>query len=165
MDLDLSGKRRDDPVPEYARRLLPVRRVCIALIAAVVLYMVGAWVLASYPESSVGFPESVPLILSLLAAILILLSSRLRSTVLRRAFPRSPALAVNPDAVLAAYRRATLISFATLEAAALLGLMVAFTSGSAIYGLVLCAASAFGMLTRWPRASEVDRLVRGRASP
>ena len=165
MDLDLAGQRRDDPIPEYARRLRAVSWACTALVAAVVLDMVGAWILAGYPESSWGFPASVPLTLSLLATILILLSSRLRSTVLRRAFPRSPALAVNPDAVLDAYRRATLISFASLEAAALLGFMVAFTSGSAIYGLVLCAASAFGMLTRWPRASEVDRLVRGRASP
>jgi hypothetical protein len=165
LDLDLSGQRRADPVPEYARRLLPVRRVCTALISAVVLYAVASWLLVGQGKVRMGLPDSVPLLLTLLAAILILLSSRLRSTVLRRAFPRSAALAVNPEAVLAAYQKATLISFAILEAAALLGLLVAVTSGSMIYGIVLCAASVFGMLTRWPRASEVDRLARGRAMP
>jgi len=164
LDLDLSGQRRADPLLEYARRLRPVTRVCSALLTAVVLYAASAWILAG-SAAPPDLPVSVPLLLSLLAAILILLSSRLRSTVLRRALPRSATLRVEADAVLAAYRRATLISFAMLEAAALLGLLVAFTSGSAIYGTVLCAASAFGMATRWPRASEVDRLVRGRATP
>jgi hypothetical protein len=165
LEADLSGQRRDDPVPEYALRLRPVRRLCIALVAAVAVYAVVAWVLVGHVETPSRLPDSVPLSLSLLAAILILLSSRLRSTVLRRALPRSAVLPVNPVALLAAYQRATLISFAILEAAALLGLLVAYTSGSAIYGVVLCAASAFGMLTRWPRAFEVDRLIRGRAKP
>jgi len=165
LDLDLSGQRRDDPLADYARCLRSVTRVCSALIAAVALYAAAAWTLAGSGAAASGLPASVPLSLSLLAAILILLSSRLRSTVLRRAFPRSAALAVDPGLVLGAYQRATLLSFAMLEAAALLGLLVAFTSGSAIYGSVLCAASAFGMATRWPRASEVDRLVRGRARP
>jgi hypothetical protein len=164
VDLDLSGRRRDDPVPGYARQLRSVNRLCVAMAAAVALFAVLSWVLVR--ETSLpGLPAAVPVALSLLAAVLILLSSRFRSMILRRAFPRSPALAVNPDAVLAAYGRATLISFAILETAALLGLLVAISSGSATYGIVLCIASAFGMLTRWPRAAEVDRLVRGRAKP
>ena len=67
--------------------------------------------------------------------------------------------------MLAAYGRAARISFAILEVAALLGLAVSLLTGSAFYGIVLCAASVFGMLTRWPRAAEVDRLLRGRAKP
>jgi hypothetical protein len=163
VDLDLSGKQRDDPVPGYARRLRPLGRICAVLAGVVVLFAILSWVLVG--RALPGLPGSVPVALSLLAAILILLSSRFRSSVLRRAFPRSAALAVNPDAVLVAYQRATLISFAVLETAALLGLLVTLTSGSAAYGIVLCAVSLFGMLTRWPRASEVDRLVRGRARP
>jgi len=97
--------------------------------------------------------------------VLILLSSHLRSSILRRAFPRSAALQPSPDAVLAAYGRAALAGFAILEVAALLGLVVSLASGSAYYGIVLCIAGAFGMLTRWPRASEVDRLLRGRVRP
>ena len=44
--------------------------------------------------------------------MMILLSSRFRSTPVRRVIPRSPALPVNADAVLAAYKRGTLLSFA-----------------------------------------------------
>ena len=109
-------------------------------------------------------PTAVPLVLSLLAAMMILLSSRFRSTPVRRAIPRSPVLPVNPDTVLAAYKRGTLWSFAVLEFAAVLGIGVALTTGSGTYGIVLCLASAFCMLTRWPRASELDRLIRGRAT-
>jgi hypothetical protein len=162
MDLDLTGRRRDDPTPEYARRLRPVRRLCLALAGAVVLFAILSGFLA-WPIP--GAPPVVPLSMSLLAAMLILLSSRFRSSILRRAFPRSAALALNPETVLAAYARSTLASFAILTAAALLGVMVSLTSGSALYGVILCLVSLFGMLTRWPRASEVDRLVRGRATP
>lgn len=162
MDLDLTGRRRDDPVPGYARRLRPLRRICAALAAGVALFAILSWLLVRQAGEAVpGTPPAVPLTLSLLAGILILLSSRFRSSILRRAFPRSPVLPVGSEAVLAAYGRATLVSFVLLEAATLLGLVVALVSGSATYGVVLCAAGAFGMATRWPRAAEVDRLVRG----
>ena len=167
MDLDLTGRRRDDPTPEYARRLLPVTRVCAALAGTVLLFAILSWTLtrAAGGRPVPGLPPAVPLSLSLFAALLILLSSRFRSSVLRRAFPRSAALQPNPETVLAAYGKATLISFAILVVAALLGLVISLTAGSAYYGIVLCAASALGMLTRWPRAAEVDRLLRGRARP
>ena len=165
VDLDLTGRRRDDPTPEYARRLRPVTRVCAALAGSVALFAVLSWLLTRETGGRPvpGLPPAVPLGLALLAAVLILLSSRLRSSILSRAFPRSAALQPNPDTVLAAYGRAALASFAILEIAALLGLMISLTSGSAYFGIVLCVASAFGMLTRWPRAAEVDRLLRGRA--
>jgi hypothetical protein len=167
MDLDLTGRRRDDPTPEYARRIRPVTRICAALAGSAALFAVLSWFLTreagGHPVP--GLPPSVPLGLALLAAVLILLSSRLRSSILRRALPRSAALPASPDAVLAAYGRAALASFAILEIAALLGLGISLTSGSSYYGIVLCIASIFGMLTRWPRASEVDRLLRGRVSP
>lgn len=161
MDLDLSGRRRDDPVPGYARRLAPLRPVCIALAASVALLVVLSWLLVRQ-MGGVPAPPALPLSLTLFAAMLILVSSRVRSIILRRAFPRSPALPIDPEAVLDAYRRATLISFAILDAAAVVGVLVALTSRSAAYGAMICLASAFGMLTRWPRAGEVDRLVRGR---
>ncbi len=97
--------------------------------------------------------------------MLILLSSRVRSAPVRRAIPRSAALPIQPDAVLAAYKRGTLQSFAILDFAALLGIGESVITGSAAYGIILCMASALAMLTRWPRASEVDRLIRGRAKP
>jgi hypothetical protein len=163
MDLDLTGRRRDDPTPQYADRLRPVLRICRALAGTVMLFAILSWTLTR--EAGGGLPPVVPLALSLFAAVLILLSSRFRSSVLRRAFPRSAELRASPETVLAAYGKATLISFAILEAAALLGLVVSMTSGSAYHGIVLCVATLFAMLTRWPRAAEVDRLLRGRAAP
>lgn len=167
LDLDLSGRRRDDPVPRYAERLRPAVRICAFQLGTVVLFGLICWGLTRKGGGVMarGLPPAVPLTLSLLAALLILLSSRVRSSMVRRAIPRSAALPIQPDAVLAAYKRGTLLSFAILEFAALLGIGVTVTSGALAYGLVLCLVSAFAMLTRWPRASEVDRLIRGRAAP
>lgn len=165
MDLDLTGRRRDDPLPEYARRLLPVTRLCGTLLGLPVLFGVLSWILVGQPGDAPLLPKAARISLALLAAILILLSSRFRSTTLRRAFPRSAELEPKPEAVLAAYQKATRTSFGILAVAALLGLVVALGSGLAVYGIVLCAASALAMLTRWPRATEVDRLVRRRARP
>lgn len=164
LDLDLTGRQRDDPVPGYALRLRPAVRICTFQLGTVVLLGLLSWALTRQGGGVPGLPGTVPLVLSLLAAATILLSSRLRSTPVRRAIPRSSVLPVNPDAVLAAYKKGTLLSFAVLEFAAVLGVGVAVITGSGVYGIVLCLASAFCMLTRWPRASELDRLIRGRAT-
>jgi hypothetical protein len=165
VDLDLSGRSRDDPIPRYAERLRPAVRICTFQLGTVVLFAVICWGLASQGGMIArGLPPAVPLVLCLFAALLTLLSSRVRSSTVRRAIPRSAALPINPDAVLTAYKRGTLQSFAILEFAALLGIVEAGITGSATYGIVLCLISAFAMLTRWPRASEVDRLIRGRAT-
>ncbi|HEV2846496.1 MAG TPA: hypothetical protein VG477_16700 [Thermoanaerobaculia bacterium] len=165
MDLDLTGRQRDDPTTEYARRLRPLTRWCAEMLGLPFLFGALSWILVGEPGDAPMLPRAVRVSLAILAAILILLSSRFRSTTLRRAFPRSAELEASPDAVLAAYQRATKISFLILALASLLGLVVALGAGLAVYGMVLCAASAFAMLTRWPRAIEVDRLVRRRASP
>ena len=162
MDLDLSGRPRNNPVPGYARRLRPLQRVCAGLAAAVALFAVLSGLLVGRSGGVPGAPPALPLTLSLFAALLILLSSRVHWTIVRRAFPRLPGLATDPEAVLAAYARASLVSFAILLTAALAGLLVALTSGSVAYGVVLCLVALAGMLTRWPRATEVDRIVRGR---
>jgi hypothetical protein len=164
LELDLTGRRRDDPVPGYAQRLRPAVRICTFQLGTVVLLAVLCWALTRRGGGIPGLPTSVPLVLSLLAAMMILLSSRFRSTPVRRSIPRSPVLPANPDTVLAAYKRGTLMSFAVLEFAAVLGIGVALTTGTGTYGIILCLASALCMLTRWPRASELDRLIRGRAS-
>jgi hypothetical protein len=165
LDLDLTGRRGDDPIPGYAARLRPLIRFCKVMLGLPVLFAFLSWYLVGEPGDAPLLPRAGRVSLAILAAILILLSSRFRSTALRRAFPRSADLEVSPDAVLAAYRRATRTSFLILVVASLLGLIVALVSGLAIYGGILCAVSAFAMLTRWPRATEVDRLVRRRASP
>lgn len=150
-----------------AQRLQNLRRICSALAISVWAYGMAALLLVDYeggrPVAPV--PGMVPLSLTGLAAVLILLSSRIRTTILRRALRQNPALPINGEVVLAAYQRATILSFAVLEAAALLGLLVALLSGKTSYGLILCGAALLGMFSRWPREVEVDRLIRGKASP
>lgn len=166
-DLDLTGRRRDDPTPGYALRLRGVSRLCAALLSVAGVCAVLSWTLTrpGIWRPIPGLPPLVPLLASLLATVLILLTSRVRSSILRPAFPRSPELKAQPETVLAAYAKATAANFALLEGAAFLGLAVALLSGTASYGIILCLAAAFAMLTLWPRAAEVDRLLRRRAKP
>ena len=156
-----------DPIGRIAASLRPLRIVCGALAGAVALYAVLCWVLleglAYRPQP--GLPRSVPVALTMFAMILILLSSRLRTNVLRKALAGGGLAPVNLDRLLEAYRRATLISFALLEGAALLGMVVAFLSGTVFYGIALGGASLVAMLTRWPGVADVDRIARGRRSP
>ena len=156
----------DQREQELAGRLARVQHFCRSLAVSVLICGGLIWFLV-YGENFralPGIPPSLPLSLTALAMILMLVGSRLRGAIVRRAFPSHPSLPVHEEAVIAAYQKASLISFVLLDAAAVLGLAVALLSGSALYGGVLCAAALIGMLVRWPRAAELDRLLRGRAS-
>lgn len=149
-------------------RLRGIRVVCMSLAGFVLAYGVAGWFLIEgfqlHPFGRI--PDAVPIALTFLAAVLILLGSRIRTALLRSGLTTSlVSRQVDLANLIPAYQRATLVSFAVLEIAALMGLFVALLSGSAFYGLVLCLASFFSMLLRWPRAEEVDRLARGRISP
>jgi hypothetical protein len=156
-----------DPDGRIAKSLRPVRAVCAALAVAVGLFIVLSWVLlegmAMHPPR--GIPPAVPVSLAAFAMILLLLSSRMRTNILRRSVPLIPGLETGLDRLLEGYRRATLLSFVMLEGAALAGLAVALLTGTAFYGIVLAAASLVAMATRWPRVTDVDRIARGRRSP
>ena len=144
-----------------------LRTICKALAASVLAYGVAGWFLVEgfqlRPFGKV--PVALPISMTFLAAVLILLASRLRTALLRSGLPSSRLIPTDMGNLLSAYHRATLVSFAVLELASLMGLLVALLSGSSFYGVVLCVASFLSMLLRWPKANEVDRLARGRASP
>lgn len=167
MDLYGSLQAIDEDLQRISARLAPLRRICTALGCTVWAYAIVAWLLVDYrgmrPLADV--PDPVLLSLTGLTAILILLSSRVRTMILRRALPRNPALPIDGEAVLGAYQRGTLLSFVLLETAAVLGLLIALLAGRSSYGIILCGAALVGMLTRWPREVEADRLMRGRAAP
>ena len=144
-----------------------LRLICKVLAAFVLAYGLAGWFLIEgfqlRPFGKV--PEALPLSMTFLAAVLILLASRLRTAILRSGLPSNRMLPTDMSNLMSAYQRATLVSFAILEIAALMGLLVALLSGSSFYGVVLCVASFLSMLLRWPKAYEVDRLARGRVSP
>ncbi|HEX7184895.1 MAG TPA: hypothetical protein VF756_23920 [Thermoanaerobaculia bacterium] len=147
--------------------LRPLRTACAVLAGAVGLCVVLSWLLVEGLgiRFNQGVPDAVPIVLTAVAMVLILLSSRLRTTILRGSIPRNPAIPIDVEKVLRAYRKATLASFATLVAASLLGLLIALLSGIAFYGIFLCIAAAFAMFTRWPRLVDADRISRGLRSP
>lgn len=149
-------------------RLRGTRVVCMALAGCVLAYGIAGWFLIEgfqfHPFGRI--PDALPISLTFLAAVMILLGSRIRTALLRSGLTTGlVSRQVDLGNLIPAYQRATLVSFAVLEVAALMGLLVALLSGSSFYGLVLCLASFFSMLLRWPRAEEVDRLARGRVSP
>ncbi|HEX5718840.1 MAG TPA: hypothetical protein VF179_21945 [Thermoanaerobaculia bacterium] len=144
-----------------------LRTICKVLAAFVLAYGVAGWFLVEgfqlRPFGKV--PVALPISMTFLAAVLILLASRLRTAILRSGLPSNRMIPIDPGSLLSSYQRATLVSFAVLELAALMGLLVALLSGSSFYGVVLCVASFLSMLLRWPKAYELDRLARGRVSP
>jgi len=152
---------------EIIARLRRLRTVCAVLAGFVLAYGIAGWFLIEgfqlRPFGKV--PEALPLSMTFLAAVLILLASRLRTAILRSGLPSHRLIPIDPGNLLSAYQRATLVSFAVLELAALMGLLVALLSGSSFYGVVLCVASFLSMLLRWPQARELDRLARGRVLP
>lgn len=150
-----------------AARIRPLRVMCGALAGVVGACAVAAWMLVEGlgVRWSQGVPDAVPLSLTVFSMIMILLSSRLRTSLLRRAVPRAPSSEVNLEILLAAYQRASLVSFAVLTAAAILAVLVALFSGTAFYGIFLCIAAAIAMFTRWPNLHDADRIARGRRSP
>lgn len=145
----------------------PLRVMCGALAGAVGLCAVIAWMLVEGLglRWNQGIPDAVPLSFTVFSMVLILLSSRLRTSLLRRALAQNQAAEINLETLLSAYRQATLVSFAILTAAAILAVLVALFSGTVFYGIFLCIAAGFAMFTRWPSVRDADRLARGRRSP
>jgi hypothetical protein len=150
-----------------AARLRPLRVMCSVLAGMVGACAVAAWMLVEGlgVRLSQGVPEALPLSLTVFSMIMILLSSRLRTSLLRRAIPRMPTAEINLETLLSAYQQASLASFAVLTAAAILAVLVALFSGTAFYGIFLCIAAGVAMFTRWPSLRDADRIARGRRSP
>jgi hypothetical protein len=150
-----------------AARIRPLRVMCGALGVVAGLCAVAAWMLVEGLglRWNQGVPDAVPLSLTIFSMVLILLSSRVRTSLLRRAFPRNSSVEINLETLLSAYQQASLVSFAILTAAAILAVLVALFSGTAFYGIFLCLAAGFAMFTRRPSVRDADRLARGRRSP
>lgn len=150
-----------------AARIRPLRVMCGVLAGMVGACAVTAWMLVEGLGVRLNqrVPDAVPLSLTVFAMVMILLSSRLRTSLLRRAIPRAPSSEINLETLLSAYQQASLVSFAVLTAAAVLAVLVALFSGTAFYGIFLCIAAAIAMFTRWPSLRDADRIARGRRAP
>jgi hypothetical protein len=145
------------------RVLATTRVLCGALAASSGLMALVAWlVVGSLGSRPAGPPPAVPglpLIMTAAAAVLLLLASRLRANLLRRIPARGPGAAVEPGPALAAYQRASILSYALLEAVAVLGLTLTLLTGEVRYALIFSFAAVLSILVRWPRQAEIDRLL------
>lgn len=161
--METSGHPGEPPSPVHAR-LANLRVTCGALLFSSTLMGALSWLMVEQMgvEAPVQDLPGLPLSLTVAATILLLLGSRLRSGLIRRVPP--PALDAGPEPVLAAYQRATLVSFALFESAAVLGLILALITGQVRYGLILALAAVLSMLVRWPRQAELERLLRRRGA-
>lgn len=142
-------------------RLRAARLAAFAMAASLgVSILVSRFVAPAWAPRGMG-GDLVVLPLTGLALVLLLMSSRMRSFLLRRA----PAPILDPQGAgfAAVYRRASLLSLALLEAAGLLGGLLSFLSGLPRYGVVFGAACLLAMLTRWPREGELRRWLARRA--
>lgn len=155
-----------DPDGRIAKSLKPVRMISTVLAVAVGILSVLSWVLLEglAIHRLRGIPAAVPVSMTAFSMILLLMSSRMRSNILRKAMPTTPGFPMSFERLLEGYRRATLISFLMLECAALAGFAVALFSGTAFYGMVLGVASLISMATRWPSVADFDRIASGRRS-
>jgi hypothetical protein len=145
------------------RRIRALQAICGAMLGSVGLLAAASSIVARLAPASWQGATGLSLSLTCLAALLILVTSRLQAFMLARASHGVPAPApVRAADLVRAYVRATAISFALLDTAAVLGLLVAAVTGTGRYALVICGVAALGMLARWPRRATVVALLRRR---
>jgi hypothetical protein len=145
------------------KRVRSLQAVCGIMLGSVGFLAAASPIVARLGPPRPPAATGLSLALTCLAALLILATSRLQALVLARAgrgIPApGPALAAE---VVGAYVRATTLSFALLDTAAVLGLVVAAVTATGRYALVVCGVAALGMLARWPRRATVFGLLRRR---
>lgn len=153
--LGRSARERNRTASGLERLALGALAGCL-IAAAVALFAFPAARSKEPPEAFRVAGTALPF----LAMILILAGSRLRGMLINAALRQvriSPASL--PD-LFAAYRRAFWLDFILLEMVAWLGVAMVPLTGSVRYALVLIVAAVLGMVVRWPRLPELDRLAR-----
>jgi hypothetical protein len=149
--------------PRFAREANTLKLLAGAFAASVVVYAGIAWFLTGEAAAAgfvpPGLPEPLPWVLAG-AAIALLLVAPLAEARLRSAGAGQP-----PERALSAFRLATVVGLAMREAAALLGLVIAVTTGRALWSFALCAAAAVAMAGAWPSRGRLERFARGAVQP
>lgn len=146
--------------------------ICMSFAASIGLYALLIFLLVERqggrPWSET--PGTAPFLMALGGLLLIFISGAARARILRSALeaheaPEDGGRQAGPSAtsaeLAAAFFRATLVCFAMAEAAALLGLVSAWVSRFSFYGFVLCAASLYVMIARWPRRTAFEAFLDG----
>jgi len=163
-----------DPTPSAIDdRLRRLATICMALAGSVGLYALLIYLLVerSGEHDWMEKPGTAAFALALVGMLMVFLSSAARSSILRRAVDEEddreepeegkdrPERKGKKERLLAAFDKATLVSFALIEAGALLGLASAWVSRISFYGLLICVTGLFVMVIRWPRRSLLEAFL------
>ncbi len=150
-----SARARTRTISGLERLALGALSGCVVA-AALALFAFPAALAKEPPEAFRAAGTALPF----LAMIFILAASRLRGMLLNAARRQAKLSSTALPDLLAAYRRAIWIDFILLEGVAWLGLAMVPLTGSVRYALVLIVAAILGMVVRWPRLPELERLAR-----
>jgi hypothetical protein len=135
--------------------------VGVAMVASIAGLAVIAWVLVDRPGVvPIGgrLPAPLAWLGGLFAVALLVAAPLIHHRLLQRL--EAPRAAGDLTAVIEGHRFATVLSFLLREAAAMIGLMVAFISGQSAWAYGLGAAAVVAMFAGWPRREELDELLR-----
>lgn len=163
---------RDIPIPHdtpepgdpgLAREGAALAILAGALAASVVVYPGVAWFLTSEAMGAgfepPGLPAPVPAVLAGLGVVLLLVAPMIEARL------RAGTAGEGGDRAMQGFRTATLVGFALREAAAILGLVIAVTTGSPLWCYVLSLAALVAMASAWPSRSRLERHARGAVRP
>lgn len=149
--------------PRFAREAMTLKILAGALAASVLVYAGVAWFLTSEAAAAglepTGLPEPLPWVFLGLGVVLLLAAPLVEGRI------RAAGAGREPDQTVAAFRTATIVGFALREAAAVFGLVIAITTGEAVWCYALSAAAILAMAGAWPSQSRLERFARGAVQP
>lgn len=157
---------RDTPEPRDPRLAQEAATLAIlagALAASVVIYAGVAWFLTSEAMAAgfqpPGLPAPWPAALAVLGVVLLLVAPVIESRL------RAGTAGEGGKRAVEAFRTATLVGFAVRETAAVLGLVIAITTGRPLWCYLLSLAALVAMVSAWPSRDRLERHARGGVRP
>ncbi len=155
-------KADETAVEEILRR---AALICMSLAGSVLLCALLIYLLVEQQAGKpwTEAPATGPFFLALAALLLLFISGAARSRVLRSFVEakEDAGEAPRPAELAQAFFRATILCFGFADGAAVLGLASAWLGKSSFYGFVICAASFYVMLARWPRRTAFEAFADG----
>lgn len=162
-DISLPSDTPEPGDPRMAREAATLTILAGAFAASVLIYPGVAWFLTS-EAMGVGFeppglPAPGPALLAGVGIVLLLVAPLIESRL------RTGTAGEGWEGSAQGFRTATLVGFALRETTAVLGLVIAVTTGGPLWCYVLSLAALVAMASAWPSRARLERHVRGAVRP
>lgn len=162
-DIPLPSGTPEPGDPRLAREAAILTILAGALAASVAIYPGIAWFLTSEAMGAgfepPGLAAPVTAGLAALGVVLLLVAPVVESRL------RAGTAGEDWERAIQGFRTATLAGFGLREAAAVLGLVIAVTTGGPLWCYVLSLAALVAMASAWPSRGRLERHVRGSVQP